>query len=212
MSIVTVEEARARGIPLPADDDVAQEIIDGQEAWLARRIGPLTGERTETFYTGTYFYGSIGKLGLRRFTDDVDLTDGSLTDGAAVATDQYRLVDNGASVTRTAHSVTSFWNGPYVTATYSPNDFTEVYEAILSLIKLKISDAGGTGYQSEQIGSYSYNVGGGTGQGLSPYQSRAAIVASILPRHGSLTTISVVPEVPAYAIGDPVINRAEPNW
>jgi len=75
--MITLVEARDRGIELPADDVVAQDIIDEQEAWLARRIGPLEGPRTETFYVGVA--ATYGKLGLRRYTDLVTIVDGGYT-------------------------------------------------------------------------------------------------------------------------------------
>jgi hypothetical protein len=74
---ITLADARARGISLPSDDDVAQDIIDEQAAWLARRIGLLEGERTETFYVG--LSATHGTLGLRRPTDTVVLTDAGAT-------------------------------------------------------------------------------------------------------------------------------------
>jgi hypothetical protein len=207
MSLVSIEDARARGIPLPADDDAAQGVIDGVEAWLARRIGQLTGERTETFYVGTYLSSSEGKLGLARYTDAVELTDGALVAGAAVPTASFRLVDRGASVTRTAYATTGYWSGPYVTATYEPNDETLVVEAVYSLLRIKVSETVVTGLKSETIGAYSYEVGGGA---ASPAAARAAIVSGILPIRDQLTTLVAASR--NLRLGDPVINRAEADW
>jgi len=90
--VITLSEARARAIPLPLDDGVAQDIIDEQEAWLARRIGPLEGSRTETFHVGLGATG--GKVGLRRPTSSVAVVDG----GATLATDRTRLAYTRAVV------------------------------------------------------------------------------------------------------------------
>lgn len=197
MSLITVAQARARGVALPSDADAAQAVIDEQEAWLARRIGPLVGSRSETFYVG--LGETRGRLGLARYTDSVTLTDG----GAAVAVDQYRLEARGSAVARVYSAPSRWWTGPYVVATYTPNDQTEVESVLLSLVALAAQPVGP--FESEQMGAYSYrrsSQGGYTVAG-----QRAALVSSLLPRHSPLVTLTGPRRIAAV---DPVINRAEP--
>lgn len=197
MALITIAQARARGVSLPADDTAAQDVIDEQEAWLARKIGALTGSRTETFYVG--LSETRRKLGLRRPTTSVVVTDG----GATVATDQYRLVDDGAAIARVYSAPTRWWTGPYVTAAYTPNDQTLVESALYDLCALAAAPA--TGYDSEQIGAYSYRKGSTSGSSVAA--QRASIVSSLLPRRDQAVTL-----VSARILRnvDPVINRAEP--
>ena len=196
MSLITIAQARARNVPLPVDDTAAQDVIDEQEAWLARRIGPLTGSRAETFYVG--LSETRGKLGLRRHTDAVVVTDA----GAAVAADQYRLTDDGASIARVYSAPSRWWTGPYVTATYTPNDQAEVESALYDLVALASTPA--TGYASEQIGAYSYRKGAGS---VTVAAQRAAIVSALLPKHDHAVTLMGPRRLSDI---DPVINRAEP--
>lgn len=196
MSVVTPGECRDRGIPLPADDLVAQDIIDEQEAWLARRIGTLVGARTETFRVG--LGGTSAKLGLARPTDSVSVVDGSVT----LATDRTRLVDHGASLILADVEISPWWNGPYVGVTYTPSDELEVRKAIFDLVGLAAAPL--EKHTSEQIGAYSYSGGGA--QGLAA--ARGVIVSSLLPKRDALTMITAVSR--RLRAGDPVINRAEP--
>lgn len=198
MSLIILAEARARDIALPADDDAAQDIIDEQEAWLARKVGLLQGERTETFYVGQS--ATHGKLGLRRYTDSVVLTDA----GAGVAADQFRLIDNGSSVVLAYIAPSRWWMGPYVTAKYTPTDLSEVRRVLFGLIALEAAPPGQ--YDSETIGSYSYTrVGQG---GLLPSVQRAALVSSLLPKRDAAYTIHAVSRWATK--DDPVINHPEP--
>ena len=197
MSLVTLEECRARpGIQLPADDGVAQDIIDEQEAWLARRIGTLVGDRTETFRVG--LGGTSAKLGLARPTDSVTVVDGTVTLDAS----RTALVDHGASLIIADVELTPWWNGPYVRVTYEPSDELEVRKALFDLIALAGSPI--EKHKSEQIGAYSYS-GGGV-QGLTA--ARGVIVSSLLPKRDPLAVLTAVSR--RVRAGDPVINRAEP--
>jgi hypothetical protein len=194
--VITLSEARARGIALPADDAVAQDIIDEQEAWLARKLrGPLEGSRTETFHVG---YGrTTGKLALARYTDAVTLTDG----GVAVASDQFRLVDAGSAIERLETGSSLWWTGPYIAATYEPNDEDEVRRVLFDLVGLYATPV--EAHTSEQIGAYSYSGGGAS----SRLGSRAALAGSLIPKRDPLVSLVAVSR--RLSIEDPVINRAE---
>lgn len=208
MSVVLLEDARARGIALPSDDAVAQDIIDEQEAWLARRIGLLEGARTETFFVGGLTVGgdaSVARLGLRRYTDSVTVTDA----GAAVDAARYRLVGDGSAIVPAPDDPAAYWTGPFVTVTYTPNDLSEVKAAIYNLLAL----AGPTGtpengLASETIGAYSYSRGAG---GAAPtLASKAVIASSLLPKQNQAATLYA--STRRSTPGDPVINLPEPAW
>ena len=194
--MITLSEARARGIPLPADDDVAQDIIDEQEAWLARRIGPLEGSRTETFRVG--LGETSGKLGLSRPTDAVTVVDG----GTTLAGGRTRLTDSGTALVLDDVVLSAWWSGPYVAVTYEPSDELEVRKALFDLVGLVAAPI--EKHTSEQIGAYSYSGGGAAGLAA----ARGIIVSSLKPRRDPMTVIRSVSR--RVSAGDPVINRAEP--
>ena len=194
--MITLAEARARGIALPANDDAAQDIIDEQAAWLARKLrGPLDGVRTETFHVG--YTQTTGKLALARYTDAVTITDG----GGSVAADQFRLVDAGSGIERLETGSSLWWTGPYVAVTYRPSDEDEVRRVLFDLVALSAAPV--EAHTSEQIGAYSYS-GGGAGNRLA---SRAVLASSLIPKRDPLVSIPAVSR--RLNIEDPVINRAE---
>lgn len=197
--MITIAEARARGIALPSDDAVAQNIIDETEAWLARRIGPLDGERTETFYVGVS--AAHGKLSLRRYTDSVDVTDG----GSAVAAGHYRLVDNGSAIHLKYAAPSQWWTGPYVEVTYTPNDEDEVRRVLFMLLAMAVDEHADGPYQSETIGDYSYTKG--SASSLAGSGTRGALADSILPKRDAATTLHSVSR-PLHR-GDQIINLPE---
>jgi hypothetical protein len=199
--VITVEEARARGIALPADEDAAQAIVDEQEAWLARRIGPLDEEITETFYVGVVRTST--KLGLRRYTDAVVVTDG----GVLVDEDELALLDNGSSVGHVYGTSLPLlaWRGPYVSVVYTPTDELEVRRALYGLLSLE-TDPLGSELESETLGDYSYTRGG---RAVTPAATRAALVSEILPKRDQALSVLVAV---SRRLGpwDPVINAPEP--
>lgn len=201
--MITVEEARARGIDLPADEDAAQALVDEQEAWLARRIGPLDEEITETFYVGAYRASDV-KLGLRRYTDAVVVTDG----GVLVADERIALLDNGSSIGHVYQATATAlgWTGPYVTVAYTPTDELEVRRALYGLLSLETEPIGSE-LESETIGQYAYKLGG---RSSSPVSTRAALVSELLPKRDQ--ALSVIVAVSRRLAGyDPVINAPEPE-
>jgi hypothetical protein len=200
LSLISVSECRGRNIPLPADDTLAQDIIDEQEAWLARKLhGPLTGSRTETFHTG--FSRSTGKLSLARYTDAVAITDGS---GAPLASDQFRLVDSGSALERLETASSLWWTGPYTSVVYEPNDEDEVRRVLFDLVALYATPA--SDKKAETIGAYSYSGGGVANRAA----SRAVLAGSLIPKRDPLVSLVAVSR--RVSIEDPVINRAEPAW
>ncbi len=160
--MLTVGDVRARErIALPSDDDAAQGVIDEMEAWLVSLIGPLDGERTETFLAPP----ATASLRLRRPTDAV------VVEGPDGAITTYDLV-NGRFLVR---SSAAYWAGP-ITVTYTPTDDALVRGVLFGL--LEVGSEGG--YQSEQMGSYSYQR-----PRADAVAARWALVHRLLPRRAA---------------------------
>ncbi len=152
MSQVTVAEVRALTDASLSDGDL-QGVIDREEAYLARRIGPLVGPRTVTIsQPATEFFRLMRPASTATATDA----------GAATAVE---LVDE-----RYVYRANGYWNGA-VTITYTPNDTAEVERVIIELVRLALSE---TAYMSETIGDYSYQRPEGRG--------RTALVASLMTK------------------------------
>lgn len=142
MSLISLSEAQSR-----VGATVTQDHIDEAEEWLAARIGPLRGERSETF-----FYSQRRKrplradgLWLRRRTDTVAVTN----DGEALASGtDYRLID-GLLIERIPDS--AFW-GDTIVATYEPTDEETVRSVLFDLLGLRQQPSN---IQSVRIGQYS---------------------------------------------------------
>jgi hypothetical protein len=169
MSLLTVATARAV-ITTSLSDDALQDVIDREEAWLARRIGPLTGERTQTFPLAGYRRRQY-EVRLQRPTDTATET----TDYGEVVTN-VELTHNGWRVSRTLG--TSYFIGP-VSITYTPNDELEVIAVLIELVRLQVLVVAGDvtpGMESETLGDYSYTLGSGA---ASSYSTRRALVKSL---------------------------------
>lgn len=163
MSLVVLADAQSRVGP-----DVSQDMIDEEEAWLASIIGPLTGERTETFFLPSRSVGIVDAIYLSRRTDTVDelTSDGDTITG-------FRLLDH--YVIEREPLSTDVWDDPLV-ATFTPNDEEIVKGAIYDFLQMRLIDKG---VQSERIGQYQYSLGyvaggGGSSALKAARQSRIA--------------------------------------
>ena len=148
MSLVVLADAQSR-----VGESVTQEMIDAAEELAVSIIGPLTGERTETFrLSERRNLATVDGLWLSRRTDSVTLTnDGdALVDGT-----DFRLV-NGLLVEHIP--LGEAW-GDTIVATYTPNDEELVVEGIYNLLTFQSLPAN---LQSVRIGVYSetYATGG----------------------------------------------------
>jgi hypothetical protein len=195
-SLIVLAEARKRVPSLPSNDTAAQQIIDEQEAWLARRLGgPLVGERTETFYVGgpfpflnqqmldVYPYDPMRhRLSLLRYTDSVVVED----NGDTVDAGDYRLQSQGSAISLSASLLPRWWRGPYVDATYTPNDETEVKRVLYQLIAWEADPP--TVLQGERIGSYSYTQSTSL-TGIKPQYARNALAGELIPKRDPLTSL-----------------------
>lgn len=194
MSLIDLEDARARGVALPDDDGVAQDIIDEQESWLAGVIGQLQGERTEVFEVrpqgpaydphGTPRDLWEGRLFLRRTTSAAAVTD----NGAAVA--DAELAYGGQAVRRVSPLAWPlWWTGPLVEVTYEPNDLHAVRKVLYTLLALAVDDKVDSPYSYEQIGQYSYSKGGGRNASVGLSGIRSALAQTLVPRRPALASL-----------------------
>lgn len=142
MSLVLLAEAQSR-----VGAAVTQDMIDEAEEWLAARIGPLAGVRTETFYYSQRRHkpSVADGLWLKRPTSAVLLT--SDDDDLAADTD-FRLID-GLLIERIPDG--EAW-GDTLVATYEPNDEETVRSVIFDLLGYQQTPQG---IQSIRIGQYS---------------------------------------------------------
>jgi hypothetical protein len=166
MSLVVLSDAQDR-----AGESVTQDMIDEEEAWLAVQVGPLTGERTETFYLPSRLNGTVDALYLSRRTDEVD---GFTSDGTNLV--DYRLVAN--YIVERNYDADESWQDPLI-VTYTPNDTDIVEGVIYDLLTYRTLPSN---LQSIRIGAYSetYATGGGKGSGA----VRRALVGKILTSAG----------------------------
>ena len=149
MSLVVLADAQSR-----AGSDVTQDMIDEEEAWLVTKIGPLTGERTETFTLPARLHGIVDALYLSRRTDSVDAF---TSDGSART--QYRLI--GDYIVERNPDATETWTDPLV-VTYTPNDEEIVKGVIYDLLTVRLLP---TNLQSIRVGQYSETFATGSTSG-----------------------------------------------
>lgn len=151
-SVTSLAEVRALVTTSLSDVDL-QAIIDREEAWLAGRVGALSGERTDRFRPGL----GDTTLYLRRRADAVAVTD----DGVALVEDtDYVFTPASGALRRGAWNEAACWTGP-VTVTWTPADEAEVKAAVIELVR---GTLGETGFDSEDIGEYSYTRGESAGR------------------------------------------------
>lgn len=166
MSLVVLADAQDR-----AGESVTQDMIDEEEAWLTSQVGPLTGERTETYYLPSRLAGIVDALYLSRRTDAVT---GFTSDGVAMV--DYRLV-SGYIVERT-FDATDSWTDPLI-VTYTPNDEELVKGVIYDLLTFRSLP---TNLQSIRIGAYSETFATGSSGGAGAV--KRALVGKILTSAG----------------------------
>jgi hypothetical protein len=173
MSVLEVLAAQAAGIGAELDTLTLQDAIDEEEAWLARRIGQLVGERTERLSLA-YLSPRTSEVRLQRPTDEVAVKQ----DGVALATVELRpagwVVANLPEGTRYAG---------ILELTYTPTDELEVRRAVKQLLGLALSSQTAGGLTGETMGTYSYQRSAGTSAKV-----RAAIVRSLQEPSSAGTT------------------------
>lgn len=179
--VLQVEDARAANLGAQLSDNALQDAIDEEEAWLARRIGPLTGERIERFPLA-YLEPLGSEVTLRRSTLAVVVEqDGVVLPGVELRSDGRRL----AALPEGTRYV------GVLAVTYEPDDLLEVRRALKVLVGLNLGATETGGLQSETMGSYAYSRGTG---GSSPGAIRAGLVRGLVgkPQAGSTRLLSSV--------------------
>ena len=164
MSLVVLADAQDR-----AGESVTQDMIDEEEAWLTSQVGPLTGERTETFYLPSQLVGTVDALYLSRRTDAVDAF---TSDGTALT--EYRLV--AGYIVERNYDADESWSDPFV-VTYTPNDEELVKGVIYDLLTYRSLPSN---LQSVRIGAYSETYA--TGGAVSPVHQ--SLIRRIKPGGG----------------------------
>ena len=147
MSLVSLADAQAR-----AGANITQDQIDEvEEGWTAV-LGPLTGERTETFPLSERRnrLRTVDGLYLTRRTDAVTVTNAYTGESAASLTEgtDYRLLDH-LLVERIPEGAA--WRD-VLDATYTPNDEETVRSVIFDTLSYRQTPAG---TQSIRIGEFS---------------------------------------------------------
>lgn len=136
--MLTIDSARTLITTSMADADLA-DAIAREEAWLARRIGPLQGERTETFIIGAG--DEVLELTRPAIALGVEDESGIVTEFA------YR---GWSDLIRTAGA----WAGP-VLVTYDADDAAEVKRALITLLRLSVNESA---YAAQSAQGYSSAV------------------------------------------------------
>lgn len=168
MSLVQLPDAQSR-----AGESVTQEMIDGLEAELEAEIGPLVGERTETFFLeGRLRHPTqIDGVYLSRRTSAI--TSANVDGTPLVAGTDYRFM--GGYV---IDLIDSAWWGDELSFVYTPSDEELVKEAVYDLLTYRSLPSN---LQSVRIGQYSETYFPG-GRGSDPVWSSQ--LSRILPAAG----------------------------
>ncbi len=169
MSLLTIAEARALITTSLGDTDL-QAAIDREESWLARSIGALSGERTQTLWVRSTDLDD--PLLLQRPTDAVAVTDG----GVALDASAVRLLAGGTIIEK----ATGSWTGPSVAVTSTPDDEDEVKRVLIDLVRLTVTTSP---FVSETTGPYSYQRGGDDAT-RSIDAARRTLASDLLPHKG----------------------------
>ena len=147
MSLVHIDDAQAR-----VGDAITQDMIDEVEEGWAAVIGPLIGERTETFYHSERRQSlrTVDGLYLSRYADSVVLTNATIGESASTLTagTDYRFI-NHYLIERI--STGAVWLDT-LEATYTPNDEERIRSVIFDSLTYSQTP---TGLQSIRIGAYS---------------------------------------------------------
>lgn len=135
MSLLTVDNAKRLAIGGGLSQTDLQAVIDDEERWLARVIGPLTGNVTQLIYGSGY-----GSLWLNRpAAAVVSVTDafGSTAPVLLAATD-YQFIAPARIVVGWGGG---YWTGP-VQVVYTPGDSDGIKLGIADLVRLRLTDRG----------------------------------------------------------------------
>lgn len=168
--MLSVAEARAVITTSLSDSDLG-DAIEREEAYLARRVGPLDGARTETFIVSD----GDEVLNLQRpgTIDTVTDDTGALTDYEA---------RGWSDVVLTAGA----WQGS-VEVAYTADDADEVKRAAITLVRLALSESG---YLTEGAEGYTVTSDYGSRQSMR-YAAWRSLLRKAIPQ--SVRLVSSIP-------------------
>lgn len=159
MTVLSIESARAAyRLGKGLEDADLRELIEREETYLARLIGPLTGDLVQTFPGGGF-----ATLRLRRTISAID----EITDyGSTVSPTVYTLDDSGQRIYAPGY----WWTGPIVVT--GPLADVEIIRGLVAdLVKQRLID---TGHISESTPDYSYS------NAIAPEVRRRQLIADAL--------------------------------
>lgn len=134
-----LSEAEARAlITTSLSTSELEDVIAREEEWLARRIGPLEGERLETFVT----QDGDEVLRLTRPTTEATVEDDSGDREDWELRGWSDIVPSGS------------WRGD-VRVGYTPSDALEVKRVLITLVRLTVNESA---YASQSAGGYAVAV------------------------------------------------------
>jgi hypothetical protein len=169
MSLISVEEVGAI-MATGLEADALQAVIDREEAWLAAKIGPLVGERTETLRPVSRYQPIL----LQRPTDAGSGGDLSVVDGGTELTSDQFVLRGTAVIARVGT-----W-GSIVEPTYTPTDEELVRRVLLELVRLTVTSSP---YQSESTEGHSYT------RPTDLERQRAQLARTLDPHRGPQTLV-----------------------
>lgn len=147
MSLVTLSEAQDR-----VGESVTQDNIDEVEEELVALVGPLIGERTETFYLSERRlpYRTVDGVYLSRYANSVTVTTATTGEAATTLTSgtDYRFLSK--CLVERIYAGEAWLD--VLTATYTPNDEERIRSVIYDWLQYRQTPAG---LQSIRIGAYS---------------------------------------------------------
>lgn len=183
MSLITPAVYREHDPGVSLGDDALQRIIDANEAYLVRNLGPhsrVGSPVVEVHRGGT---PSLQPAQIVGAVSSVEVTSDGRT-WSLLAADDYLLLDDGRTLARLTGGTNSasLW-GPLVRLTYVPLHNLE--ERILGLLEMVGMDvAAGVqqgGIVSRTMGSWSESYGSGEG---SRDAAKAKVLRRLAPRGG----------------------------
>lgn len=199
-TVLSLTEARDL-IGTALDDAALNRVIAAEESWLERRIGKLSGPRTQATFVSPY--DVMNTLLLIRPTAEDGSGITAVTDGTnTVSLSDVRVVKRGTGIERIAGwwvATTDLQFGP-VKVTYIPNDLAEVKSALIDLVRLRLPDPG---LQSESVEGYSYT------RAPASRATRDRIARDLLPnRRSGLQTVSLRGSLASHRVS----NRTWSAW
>jgi len=183
VSLITPAVYREHDPGVSLGDDALQRIIDANEAYMIRKIGPHSREGSPAVEIHRGAYKVVAPAQVVGVVSTVEESDDGRT-WTTIATDDWILLDDGLSLTRLSGGTNSRsrW-APLVRVTYLPRHNLE--ERILGLLEMVGTDVSNGvasgGISSRTMGSWSESYGSGE---ESPEAAKAKVLRRLHPTGG----------------------------